>query len=67
MSCGVGCRCGSDLALLCLWHWPVAAAPVQPLAWEAPYAEGVAQKDKKTKKETEKKKTNLSLLFQNSS
>ena len=48
-SCGVGCRCGSELALLWLWCRPVATAPIRPLAWEPPYAEGVAlEKDKKT-------------------
>ena len=48
MSCGVGCRCGSDPALLWLWHRPAAMAPIRPLAWEPPYAVGVALK-KKTK------------------
>ena len=43
MSCGVGCRRGSDPALLWLWRRPVATAPIQPLAWEPPYAEGAAQ------------------------
>ena len=38
MSCGVGLRQGLDLALLCLWCRPAAAAPIQPLAWEPPYA-----------------------------
>ena len=38
MSCGVGCRRGSDPALLCLWRSPVATALIQPLAWESPYA-----------------------------
>ena len=65
MSCGVGRRRGSDPALLWLWCRPVATAPIQPLAWEPPYAAGVAQeiattttttkkdkKDKKKKKET---------------
>ena len=28
-----------DLALLWLWHRPVAIAPIGPLAWEPPYAE----------------------------
>ena len=49
MSCGVGCRCGSDLALLWLWCRPVAKAPIGPLAWEPPCAMGVALK-RKTKK-----------------
>ena len=46
MSCGEGCRCGSDLALLWLWCRPAAAAPILPLAWELPYATGVALKQK---------------------
>ena len=52
MSCGVVCRRGSDLALLCLWLWcrPVASAPLGPLAWEPPYAMGVTLKEKKKKK-----------------
>ena len=56
VSCGVGCRRGSDPALLWLWCRPVAIAPIQPLAWEPPYAEGVALEKTKTKK---KKKRNL--------
>ena len=47
MSCGVGCRLGSDLALLWLWHKPAAVAPIRPLAWEPPYATGVALKKQK--------------------
>ena len=39
----------NDPALLWLWCWPAAAAPVQPLAWEPPYAVGVALKSKKKK------------------
>ena len=39
MSCGVGCRCGLDLALL--WHRPATAVNIRPLAWEPPYAAGV--------------------------
>ena len=36
-----------DLALLWLWCRPAAAALIQPLAWESPYAEGVALREKK--------------------
>ena len=43
MSCGVGCRRGSDPMLLWLWRRLVATAPIQPLAWEPPYAAGAAQ------------------------
>ena len=50
LSCGVDCRCGSDLAFLCLWHRPAAVAPIRPLAWEPPYAAGAALKRQKTKK-----------------
>ena len=42
MSCGAGCRCGSDLVLLWLWCRPAATTLIQPLAWEPPYAAGVA-------------------------
>ena len=52
MSCGVGPSCGSDLALLWLWRRPVATAPIQPLAWEPPYAAGSALKRPKKKKKT---------------
>ena len=38
MSCSVGHRCGSDPALLWLSCRPAAAAPIQPLGWELPYA-----------------------------
>ena len=50
MSCGVGCRCGSDLMLLWLWRRPMAPTPIRPLAWEPPYAKGVALKKKTNKK-----------------
>ena len=45
------------LALLWLWYRPVATTLIQPLAWEPPYATGVAQKDKK--KNLKKKKTKI--------
>ena len=50
MSCGVGHRRGLDPTLLWLWYRPAAPAPVQPLAWELPYATGVALKRKRKKK-----------------
>ena len=51
MSCGVGPRHGSDLALLWLWRRPVATVPIRPLAWEPSYAVGEAlKKDQKKKK-----------------
>ena len=42
MSCGVGHRRSSDLALLWFWHRLAATAPIGPLAWESPYATGAA-------------------------
>ena len=50
MSCGVGDRCSWDLAWLWLWCRPAATDPIGPLAWEPPYAVGVALKGQKTKK-----------------
>ena len=50
MSCGVGHRHGSDPMLLGLWRRPAAAALIQPLAWEPPYAAGAAQKRQKKEK-----------------
>ena len=49
MSCGVGCRRGSDTALLWLWYRLQTVALIQPLAWEPPYAAGEALKRKKKK------------------
>ena len=49
MSCGISHRCGSDPALLGLWHRPAATALIWPLAWELPYASGAALKRKKKK------------------
>ena len=50
MNCGVGHRHGLDLALLWLWCRPGAAALIQPLAWELPYASDAALKKKTTTK-----------------
>ena len=52
MSCGVGQRRGLDLALLWLWCRQVTTALIQPLAWELPYAMGLALKENKNKKES---------------
>ena len=54
MSCGVGHRHGSDLVLLWLWCRLEAVVSIRPLAWEPPYAMGVALK--KTKRPKKKKK-----------
>ena len=48
MSRDVGYRRDSDPALLWLLCRPVATVPIRPLAWEPPYAAGVAlEKEKK--------------------
>ena len=49
VSCGVGRRLGSDPGLLWLWCRPAAAAQIQPLAWDPPYAAGTAIKSNKNK------------------
>ena len=59
MSCGIGRRHSSDLALLWLWCRPAAKALIRPLAWEPAYAVGVALKRKKKKR---KKKTSTKLV-----
>ena len=48
MSCCVGCRQGSDPALLWLWLWCrlAAVAPIQSQARELPYSMGAALKEK---------------------
>ena len=56
MSYGVGCRHGLDLALLWLWSRPAVVAPIPPLAWEPPYATGLALKRKTERKRKEKHK-----------
>ena len=44
---GVLCTCSSDPVWLWLWHRPAVVALIQLLAWELPYALGVALKNKK--------------------
>ena len=41
--------CGLDPKLLWLWCRPATAAPIQPPAWEPPYAVGADLKSKKKK------------------
>ena len=54
MSCGVGCRRGSDPEVLWRWRRLVATAPIRPLAWEPPYAIGTAQEMAKRPKKKKK-------------
>ena len=49
MSCGGVRRHSSNPVLLWLRHRTEAAAPIQPLAWERPFATGVALKKQKIK------------------
>ena len=49
VSCGVGRRGGSDLALLWLWRRLAATAPIRPLAWEPLYAMSAALEKTKIK------------------
>ena len=63
MSCGVGRRCGSDPVLLWLWHRLVAIAQISPLAWELPYAAGVALGKTKRQKKKKKERNSLDLNY----
>ena len=60
MSCGVGHRLGSDLALLCGcgvgWKLQLRC---HPLAWEPPYAASAALKRQKTTRRKKRKKKRL--------
>ena len=58
MSCGIGCRCGLDPALLWLWCRPAAIAPIGLLAWEPPYAAEVALEKAKRQKKMKIEKQN---------
>ena len=58
MSCGVGHRLGSDLALLWLWHRLAAVAQIRPLAWETSICCGYGPKKTKRQKKERKKQTN---------
>ena len=62
ISCGVDHRCSLDLPLLWLWHRLAAVAPVWPLAWEPPYATGVALKSQKKKNASRKYLVNSALF-----
>ena len=55
MSCGAGCRRGSDLALLWPWRRLAATALIRPLAWEPPHALDVALDPRKREKDKQNK------------
>ena len=56
MSCGVGGRHSSDLALLWLCRRPAATAPIRPLTWEPPYALSEALKRTKNQLNLDERK-----------
>ena len=61
LSCAVGHRCSSDSEFLWLWLWLAAGTLIRPLAWEPPYAIGVALRNKKqTNKQQKLSSTALS-------
>ena len=60
--CGIGRSLGLDLMLLWLWCRPAAIAPIEPLAWEPPYAAGAALKSRKKKKKAISHPENLKNL-----
>ena len=63
MTCDVGHRCGSHPTLLWLWRGLAATALIGTLAWESPYAVGMAlektKRQKKNQKTKNKKNTGL--------
>ena len=63
MSCGIGCRWGLDPVLPWLWCRPAAVVLIRPLAWEPPYAAGVALKRKKRSFISQLLIIQLSLLY----
>ena len=64
VSCGVSCRCGSDLTLLWLCCRLAAAAPIPLLAWELPCAMSAAlKKQEKQEKKISSVTPQIYLLF----
>jgi len=55
VSCGVGHRHGSDMALLWLWCRLAAVPRIRTLAWDSPCAVGEALKKQTNKKKNKKK------------
>ena len=54
MSSDVDRRLSLDPVLLWLWCRPAATAQIRPLAWEPPYAVGIALKRQKQKNKKNK-------------
>ena len=65
--CELWCRLQMRLRSGVVWLWcrPAAAAPIQPLTWEPPYAVGVALKRQKEKRlRTINVESNVDILAQ---
>ena len=56
MSCGVGLRCSSDLAMLWLWCRLATAAPIPSLAWELPLCPKAVKRKERRGREKRKEK-----------
>ena len=54
MSCGIGRRQGSDLALQWLWHRLATTVLIRPLAWESPNSMSAALKRQNKTKQNKK-------------
>ena len=63
LNCGIGHRCGLDLALLWLWHRLAATALIRPLPWEPPYGVGVAPKKPKKKKKKKREVNSAGFVY----
>ena len=63
LECGVGRRGESDPVLLWLWRRPAATARIRLLAWEPPYAAGVARKKQTNKQKRPKKQKRKEILL----
>ena len=64
MSCGVGHRCSSDLALLWLWQRLAATVPINPLPWKPQNDINEAQKKEKKKKKKKNIKWGVPVMAQ---
>ena len=63
MSYGVGGRRDSDPVLLWLWCRLAATVPIEPLAWEPPYATGAALEKAKRQKKKKNHKSVVVVVF----
>ena len=54
VSRSIGHKCDLEPELLWLWYRLVAVVPIQPLAWELPYATGIVLEKREKKKKKKK-------------